>query len=100
MSNGAIIASTVIGPAAAAAAMANAVKASGAIVRVESADFEAILNKIENPLVVCARGGVFSKNYQYLMGYKGLVFYCKSDTQLTLPAKIEIILAKKIWLPG
>jgi len=100
MSNGAIIASTFIGPAAAAAAIANAVKASGAIVRVESADFEAILKKAENPLVVCAAGGFFSTNYQYLMGYKGLVFYCKSATQLTLPAKIETILAKKIWLPG
>jgi hypothetical protein len=100
MSNGALIASTVIGPAAAAAAIANAVKASGAIVRVESADFEAILQKAENPLVVCSQGGILSTSYQYLMGYKGLIFYCKSATQLTLPAKIEIILAKKIWLPA
>ena len=99
MPNGAM-AGAVIGPAAAAAAIANAIKASGAIVRVESADFEAILKKAENPLVVCAQGGFFSKNYQYLMGYKGLVFYCKSETQLTLSTSVETVLAKKIWLPG
>lgn len=99
MPNGAM-ARAVIGPAAAAAAIANAIKASGAIVRVESADFEAILKKAENPLVVCAQGGLFSTNYQYLMGYEGLVFYCKSETQLTLPTSVETVPAKRIWIPG
>ena len=88
------------GGAAAAAAIANAIKASGAIVRVESADFEAILKKADNPLVVCAQGGFFSTNYQYLMGYKGLAFYCKSAIPLTLPMSVEVIQAKKIWIPG
>jgi hypothetical protein len=85
---------------AAAAEIANAIKASGAIVRVESADFETILAKSDNPLVVCAQGGFFSTNYQYLMGYKGLIFFCKSPTQLTLPVSIEVIRAKKIWIPS
>ncbi len=97
MPNGAIAGG---GAAAAAAAIANAIKASGAIVRVESADFETILKKADDPLVVCAQGGIFSKNYQYLMGYKGLAFYCKSATQLTLSRSIETIWAKKIWIPG
>jgi hypothetical protein len=100
MPNGAVAGGAVVGPAAAAAAIANAIKASGVIVRVESADFENILNKAENPLVVCAQGGFFSTNYQYLMSYKGLAFYCKSATPLTLSAKIETINAKKIWIPG
>ena len=100
MPDGAVAGGAVAGPAAAAAAIANAIKASGAIVRVESIDFEAILKKSDNPLVVCAQGGFFSTNYQYLMGYKGLVFYCKSATQLTLPLSIEVIQAKKIWIPG
>lgn len=100
MPNGAVAGGAIIGPAAAAAAIANAIKASGAIVRVESADFEAILNKADKPLVVCAKGGFFSTNYQYLMGYKGLVFFCKSATPLTLPMSIETIQAKKIWIPG
>ena len=40
--------------AGAAAAMVNAIKASGAIVRVESTDFMTILEKTDNPLVVCS----------------------------------------------
>lgn len=100
MSNGAVIGGAVVGPAAAAAAIANAIKASGAIVRVESADFETILRKSDNPLVVCAQGGFFSTNYQYLMGYRGLIFYCKSATQLTLPMRVEVIQAKRIWIPA
>ncbi len=100
MPNGAVAGGAVAGPTAAAAAMANAVKASGAIVRVESADFEVILKKADKPLVVCAKGGFFSTSYQYLMGYRGLVFFCKSATPLTLPVSVETIQAKKIWIPG
>ena len=99
MPNGAV-AGGAAGGAAAAAAIANAIKASGAIVRVESADFETILSNSDNPLVVCAQGGIFSTNYQYLMGYKGLIFYCKSGTPLILPMSVEVIQAKKIWIPG
>jgi hypothetical protein len=99
MPNGAV-AGGAVAPAAAAAAIANAIRASGVIVRVESADFETILGKAENPLVVCAKGGFFSTNYQYLMGYKGLAFFCKSATPLILPASVETIQAKKIWIPG
>ena len=100
MPNGAVAGGAAVGPAAAAAAVANAIKASGVIVRVETADFETILNRAEKPLVVCARGGFFSTNYQYLMSYRGLAFYCKSATPLTLPASVETIQAKKIWIPG
>ncbi len=99
MPNGAV-AGGAVAPAAAAAAIANAIRASGVIVRVESVDFETILNKAEKPLVVCAQGGFFSTNYQYLMGYRGLAFYCKSATPLTLPLSVETIQAKKIWIPG
>lgn len=98
MPNGAIAGGAAGG--AAAAAIAQAIKASGAIVRVESVDFETILHKAENPLVVCYQGGFFSTSYQYLMGYKGFVFYCKSSTPLTLPASVEVIQAKRIWIPG
>jgi len=86
--------------AAAAAAIANAIKASGAIINVESRDFEAILRRAEAPLVVTAQGGVFSTNYQYLTSYKGLVFFTKTQTPLLLPPGIELIAAKKIWIPG
>lgn len=88
------------GAAAAAAAMAQAIKASGAIVRVEPVDFLEIIGRQKEPLVVFATGGFFSTNYQYLSSYKGLAFFCKSPMPLELPSGCEMIVAKKIWIPG
>jgi hypothetical protein len=81
-------------------AIANAIKASGAIVSVEPGDFETILRKTEAPLVVCAQGGVFSTKYYYLTAYKGLVFHTKTQTPLDLPPKAELVNARKIWVPS
>lgn len=86
--------------AGAAAAIANAVKASGAIVQVEPDDFLKILARTEDPLVVTAEGGFFKTKHQYLTSYKGLDFYCNSDELLPLPADAELIPAGKIWIPG
>ena len=86
--------------AAAAAAIANAIKASGVVVRVAPADFYKILRKIEGPLVVYAEGGFFSKNYQYLVSYKGFAFFTQASEPLLLPGEAETIVAKKIWIPG
>ena len=85
--------------AARAAAIAKAIKASGAIVQVEPNDFLVILSKNSKPLVVLAEGGFLKTNYQYLTGYKGLVFFAKSPTPLQLPGDIELVVAKKIWIP-
>jgi hypothetical protein len=85
--------------AAAAAAIANAIKASGVIVRVDSVNFQAILRKVEKPLIIYAEGGVFSTNYQYLISYKGFAFYTKSPAPLLLPSGVEIVRTKKIWIP-
>jgi len=82
--------------AAAGAAIAQAIKASGAIVRVGPNDFMEILRRSERPLVVCATGGFFSTNYQYLSSYKGLAFFTKSPTELMLPGFAEMVWAKKI----
>ncbi len=84
----------------AAAAIANAIRAFGAIVTVESRDFEAILQKADAALVVCAQGGLFSTHYQYLMAYKGLFFYTKTQAPLPLAPNVELITARKILLPG
>ncbi|MFH1381493.1 MAG: hypothetical protein ABIH70_01205 [Chloroflexota bacterium] len=89
-----------VAAAARAAAIANAIKASGAIINVNSDDFLRILAKSNKPLVVMAKGGVFKVNYQYLTAYKGLIFYTKSPTMLSLPGDIELILSDKIWIPG
>ena len=88
------------GGAAAAAAIANAIKASGVVVRVSPADFQAILRRIERPLIVHAKGGLFSTSYQYLVSYKGFAFFTKSSEPILLPPEAETIAARKIWTPG
>ena len=85
---------------AAAAAIANAIKASGSIVRVEPQMFAELLRKVERPLIVYARGGLFSGKHQYLTSYKGLTFFAKSSQQIDLPRGVEVIVAKKIWTPS
>ena len=85
--------------AAAAAAIANAIKASGVVVRLAPADFQTILRKVENPLVIYAKGGFFSTNYQYLVSYKGFAFFTKSAEPILLPPGVETIMTAKIWLP-
>ena len=97
MNNGAVAAGA---SAVAVAEIARAIKASGAIVNVESTDFITILNKVERPLVVCSESRFISTKYHYLTAYKGLIFYTKSVTPLMLRPSIEIISAKKIWIPG
>jgi hypothetical protein len=88
------------GGAAAYAAIAQAIKASGAIVKVEPEDFQKILEKTKDPLVVVAKGGVFKANYQYLTGCKGLAFYTKSATPLPLPGDADVVASKQIWIPA
>jgi len=82
------------------AAVAQAIKASGAIVQVSPRDFLTILGKSERPLVVMAPGRFLAPKYQYLTGYKGLAFYTGSREALRLPQDVELIEARSIWIPG
>lgn len=84
--------------AGAHAAMANAIKASGVIVKVEPTDFFTILKKVETPLVVTGRS-TFRKHHQYLTSYRGLAFFTTSSTELVLPPRTEVIRAKSISFP-
>ena len=86
--------------AAAAAAIANAIKAHGGIIKLNRDEFKKILNKAEAPLVAFAEGGFFGKNYQYLMNYKGLFFFCKTKEAIHLPGTVEVIMCEKIMIPG
>jgi hypothetical protein len=81
------------------AAVANAIKACGTLVRVHPQEFEKILARSERPLVVRTEGGLFSASYKYLTGYRGLAFFCKSKTELELPGDTELINANKIVMP-
>ena len=85
------------GGAAAYAAIAQAIKASGAIVRMEPEEFLKVLKR--DSLVVTAKGGMIKANYQYMTSYKGLAFFTKSPTPLELPGNAEVIAAKDIWMP-
>jgi hypothetical protein len=86
--------------AAAAAAIAQAIKASGAIVRVEPNDFTRLVSRQDAPLVVAARGGFLRRNYHYLTSYRGFVFFTKSPEPLALSGKTEVIAAQVIWVPS
>ena len=85
--------------AAAAKAIAQAIKASGAIIQVEPKDFLTILSKSSKPLVVTAKGGFFTREYQYLSAYKGLIFFTKAPEPLRIMQEIEMVQSKKIWIP-
>ncbi len=88
------------GGAVIAEIIANAVKASGTVVRIEPDQFAAIVNKVERPLVIYCEGGLISTNHQYLTSYKGFAFYTKSGEQIVLPRGAEVVVADTIWIPG
>jgi hypothetical protein len=90
----------IAGTEAVIAATVQAVKASGAIVRVLPELFTSLVSKSKEPLVVTAQGGLFRKNHQYLTSYKGLFFYTKSPSPLQFSGNVEMIAAKTIWVPG
>lgn len=79
--------------------VANAIKACGTLVTVGPNEFMAILAKMDDPLVVWAEGGLFARHFRYLTSYRGLAFYCRSRTQLQIPAGAELIAAGKISMP-
>lgn len=86
--------------AAHAAAIANAVRASGAIVRVAPEEFLRIVGRMERPLVVMAGKGFLSPGHKYLTSYKGLAFYARSPEPLPLPGDTELVTANSIWIPS
>jgi hypothetical protein len=85
--------------AAAHAAMVNAIKATGVVVRLEPGDWMQVLSRTERPLVVIGRGGVFKKRNQYLTSYRGLAFFTTTADTLVMPPRCEIVQAKSISVP-
>jgi len=63
-------------------------------------DFEAILNKTKDPLVIYTKGGFLSANHQYLTSYKGFVFFAKCSEPINLPSSAEVVQSKRIWIPS
>jgi hypothetical protein len=85
--------------AAVHAAIANAIKASGTVVRLEPVEWMKVLKRTDSPLVVIARGGMFRRKYQYLTAYRGLAFFTASEHPLVLPGRSELINAKSLSVP-
>ncbi len=86
------------GAGGAMAAIANAIKATGPIVHLEPQDFVDILAKVAEPLVVYSPAGFLTK-HKYLTSYKGLTFFTASKELVPIPESVQIIHAKKIWIP-
>ncbi|WP_339607809.1 hypothetical protein [uncultured Roseivirga sp.] len=86
--------------AAAQAAIQQAIKASGAVVKIEANEFSRMLSKMDDGLVIEQEGKLFFKDYyKYSTSYKGFVFYCKSNEKISVPSRLEKINAKQIWVP-
>ncbi len=86
--------------AAAAGAIAQAIKASGAVVRLEADEFLRLVSRQPEPLVIRARGGFLEARWQYLTSFKGFVFFTKCSDALPIPGRAEVLEAKKIWVPS
>jgi hypothetical protein len=86
--------------AAAAAAIANAIKASGVLVRVAPAEFQKIVNRGGDLVVVVTPPSVWTSQRRYLTSYRGLAFFTKTTDELMFGSKAEIISCDKIWIPG
>jgi len=76
------------GAAAAAAIIANAIKASGTLVRVEPETFVGLVRRSQNPLIIYSQSGLFTKNHQYLTSYKGFAFFTRSRERIDLPRSV------------
>jgi hypothetical protein len=85
--------------AAGAAAAVRAIKASGAIVRVEPDEFRKLVDQNTQGLVVHSTGGFFSAKHKYLMGYRGLAFYTAANDPIHVPSTCQVVEASRIWIP-
>ena len=84
---------------AARAALVQATRASGVLVRVKPDAFLEITGNARGALVVVSITGIWQHEYHYLTSYKGLAFYTKSKRELDLPGDVELVNAKQIWIP-
>ena len=92
--------SAATGAGAAQAAIQQAIKASGAIIRIDNSEFSRLISKIESGLVVESVTRFFGAEYfKYSTSYLGFVFYCKSNEKISVPSRLEKINAKSMWFP-
>ncbi|MCX6826731.1 MAG: hypothetical protein NTV06_05625 [candidate division Zixibacteria bacterium] len=88
------------GESAAIMAAAQAKRAYGQVIYLESDEFQKILSKLERPMVVVGEKGFLSSKLQYLISYKGFIFHTKTADTFQFPSGAEFIKARKIWNPS
>lgn len=76
-----------------------AMRAIGPMVELPAKDFEALLRRLERPLIVVGRAGFFRNRYTFMTSHGGFIFAARSENMLTLPQGAEVVRAKKVWLP-
>jgi hypothetical protein len=81
------------------AAMAQATRSCGAVVRLKPEEFMRVLARAKDPLIVTASAGIFKTHYDYLFSYKGLTFYTQAGEPLDLPP-VDVVEAESIYVPG
>lgn len=82
--------------AAAAAAEMEAIKASGAIVRVEPQEFQRLLARLEDPVVIMKQG---FRSTRYATAHKGFVFWTKHSGRLEL-GRVFLVRARGMHMPA
>ncbi len=85
---------------AATAAISQAIKASGSLIRIDPEEFGRMINKMDDGVVVETTIKFFSTTYKYLTSYKGLIFFTKSTSQLSIPSRLEKITATSMYMPS
>lgn len=89
MSNAAVLTSVI----------AQAIKATGVVIEVSSENFLSVVERSESALIVHAKSKVIRTRHKYLTSYKGLAFYTKVAEPLDFVGKVELVEARKIWIP-
>lgn len=88
------------GAAAAHQVIVNAIRSFGVICTVDADEFQSVLKRSDQPLVLTSTGGLFVTQYLYLTSYKGIAFYCRAKEPLELPNDAEIVQVNSLMVPG
>jgi len=76
-----------------------ALKMNGAFIKLTPEDFQNLLNRNEGLAVVTTSTSFFGTTFTYVTSHKGLIFYCKTKSQLSVSNKHEKILVQSVSLP-
>jgi len=77
-----------------------AVKAVGALVKVEPEVFLAIVKRYPSPLVIYSKSeSLFRVRHHYATSYKGFAFLVSCPEPLPIPGTAEVVVAKEIVVP-